>query len=554
MLIWFKRIAMLGLALVVVYILLAFFPLANIVKIETPSGVLLGKQKHGVEAFLAVPFAQAPIGDLRWQAPQPLEKWQGERKAFRKGPACLQGASPNPALLLGESEDCLYLNIWKPEGEGPFPVMVWFHGGAFLLGSGSEGSYEGAKLAKVQQVIVVTTNYRLSYLGFLRFPEFVGEDKGETISGNQGYLDQIAALQWLKDNIQSFSGDSENITIFGESAGSISVCMLLASPLSNGLIHKAIMQSGSCELQSTQKPDEAESYGQEFLQRIGCAQHEKPLSCARQKSHDEIYKALGIKANEIFKGGFEQWSFNPRVVKATDFMPDEPLLLLEKNEKSEQVALMIGVTAHEGSLFDGMNPHAKPGEDWAAFLETRFPEKGKLIAQVYPWDQKIVSGEVSAQILTDSVMTCPALKIADIWSTTRPVYLYYFNQKVTAPLFELMSLAWTDNAAELGTAHSTEIPYIFGMNGVLGFVLSAEQKHTQKLMQHYWANFARNAQPNAEGLFEWLPYTHNEKSFLEFKDGAHQGSDLRKAYCEFWQQNPIDFSGRRGIQEVEAKP
>jgi carboxylesterase type B len=152
---------------------------------------------------------------------------------------------------------------------------------------------------------------------------------------------------------------------------------------------------------------------------------------------------------------------------------------------------------------------------------------------------------VSAQILGDSVMTCPSLKIADIWSATHPVYFYYFNQKITAPLFDLMSFSWTDNAAKLGTAHSTEIPYIFGMNGVLGFVLSAEQKQTQEMMQHYWANFARNGQPNAQGLLEWLPYTPNEKPFLEFRDGAQQGSDLRKVWCEYWQQNPIDFSGRR---------
>lgn len=536
--IWFSRIVYFFVALALVLGALQVFPIAKKISAETQYGTLIGKQRSGVNIFLGVPFAKAPLKELRWKAPQKIDAWQGERKATKKSPACSQGAKPNPAALTGESEDCLYLNIWVPKGEGPFPVMVWYHGGGFLLGSGSEGGYDGKVLAKQQNVAVVTANYRLGYQGYLRFPEM----EGEQVEGNQAYLDQIAALTWIKENAASFNIDASNITIFGESAGSMSVCMLLASPVTNGLIDKAIMQSGSCALQPAFTRDQAEQYGKKFLEKIGCKNSETPLTCARAKTHEQIMQALDVQPNEMFTKEFKEWSFNPAAVIGTAFLPDKPLTLLQQSSKKSDLALMIGVTANEGTLFDGMNSHAKAGDDWEAFLNGRFPNLGKDIAKLYPWNARVNSGEVSAQILTDSVMTCPSLTIADLWSKQRPVYFYQFNQEVTAPIFNLMSLSWSEGAAELGIAHSTEIPYIFGVNGVLGFVLSDEQKNTQKIMQTAWASFAKTGNPNSGSKRSWLNYQEENGNYLEFNEGQQLAKEkLRNDYCAFWKEHAISF-------------
>lgn len=535
--IWFSRIVYFFVAFALILGALQLFPIAKKISVETQYGTLLGKQRSGVDTFLGVPFAQPPINELRWKAPQKLTAWQGQKKAYKKSPACLQGAEPNPAVLTGESEDCLYLNIWVPKGEGPFPVMLWFHGGGFLLGSGSEPSYDGKTLAKQQQVAVVTANYRLGYQGYLRFPEI----DGEQVEGNQAYLDQLAALSWIKENANTFKFDANNITVFGESAGSMSVCTLLASPLSNDLISKAILQSGSCALKPTFTREEAEKYGKTFLEKIGCKNETSPLACARAKTHEQIMQALDVQKNEMFTKGFHEWSFTPAAVIGTAFLPDKPLTLLQNSTKANDVALMIGVTANEGSLFDGMNSHAKIGEDWGAFLDGRFPNLGKELAALYPWDGSVNSGEVSAQILTDGVMTCPSITIADLWSKQRPVYFYYFNQQVTAPVFDLMSLSWTEGAAELGVAHSTEIPYIFGVNGVLGFVWKADQKVTRTYMQNAWGNFAKTGNPNTKENSIWLPYQEQTGSYIEFNAGQIAKEKLRSEYCVFWKNHAMGF-------------
>jgi para-nitrobenzyl esterase len=539
---WFLRSLYFISALAIVVALLQVFPLGKTVAVETAYGVLLGKQREGVNSFLGVSFAKAPVGNLRWRAPELPDAWKEERKAFDKSPACLQGAEPNPAILTGESEDCLYLNIWVPEGEGPFPIMLWYHGGGFLLGSGSEGSYDGQALAEKEKIAVVTANYRLGYLGYLRLPQQGEGSEAEQVEGNQAYLDQVAALKWLKENASAFNIDSDNITIFGESAGSMSTCMLLASPLTNGLISQAILQSGSCASKLLHTKAEAEDYGEDFLEKIGCKKHEDPLRCARAKSHEQIYQALGIEPNEMFLSGFDDWSFSPAAVTGTDFLPMKPLDLLRESGKKENLALMVGVTADEGSLFDGMSPHAKPGDNWTEFLEARMPGRGKVLAELYPWDQTVASGNITAQMLTDAVMTCPSLTLVDIWSEKRPAYFYYFNEPVTAPVFDLMSLDWTEHAGDLGVAHSTEIPYIFRVNGVLGYVWNKQQKVTRDKMSNAWANFSKYGDPNGPEEKQWWPaYTLDKQSYAEFLNGAQAKQNLRAEFCNYWQGNPLDF-------------
>ncbi len=537
--VWIVRLAYLVVALVLVGVGLYFYPMAKTTSVDTHYGTLLGKQRSGINIFLGVPFAKAPLGELRWEAPAALEAWEGKRKAFRKSKACIQGAEPNPAILMGESEDCLYLNVWVPEGDGPFPVMLWFHGGGFMLGSASEPGYDGARLARTENVAIVSSNYRLGYQGFLRLPS----SEGKQIEGNQAFLDQLAALKWIKENGKAFNLDTENITLFGESAGSMSVCMLLASPLTNGLFQKAIMQSGTCALNLLHSKTEAEAYGESFLEKVACDNNASPLSCARSRTVNEIYKGLNVQKNEMFTKAFSDWSFAPASVTDTAFLPVAPMDLIQSSSK-ENVALMIGVTANEGSLFDGMNPHAKQGDDWAVFLEERYPESGEALAELYPWDGLVKSGQVSSQILSDAVMNCPAKQLADMWSATHPTYFYYFNEEVSAPLFDLMSFQWSENAGDLGVAHSTEIPYIFRVNGVLGFVWKDHQKKLRDKMGKAWANFAKTGNPNGNEEIWWPAYDAQNRQYVEFNgvdypEASAIKSNLRADFCDFWYEHPI---------------
>ena len=248
------------------------------IEVETEYGTLIGKEDEGLKKFLGIPYAQLPRGKLRWQAPQPHPGWRGAREAFYQAQACVQGGSPTGAL--GSQEDCLYLNVWAPSTKGPHPVMLWVHGGGFMIGSSNEMQYDRAYLAKNQNVVVVSMNYRLSFLGFLSLPQFENTPPHK-VNGNQGLLDQLEALHWVKNNISGFGGNPDNVTLFGESAGSISTCVLLASPLSDGLINKAIMQSGSCDTFPVASKQKAEQAGLKFLSDINCIDEADPLLCAR---------------------------------------------------------------------------------------------------------------------------------------------------------------------------------------------------------------------------------------------------------------------------------
>lgn len=510
------------------------------IEVETENGTLVGKQHQGLLKFLGVPYAQSPQGALRWQAPQPHPSWESPREAYYQPQACVQGGSPTAAL--GSQENCLHLNIWAPDTEGPHPVMLWIHGGGFLIGSANEIQYDGAYLAKSQDVVVVSINYRLSFLGFLSLPQFEGTPT-HNVNGNQGLLDQLAALQWVKNNVNAFGGSPDNITVFGESAGSISTCVLLASPLTDGLINKAIMQSGSCDTFPTTSKAAAEQAGVEFITDIGCIDDTDPLQCARKLSHQQLQSKLGVKPNELLREDVSNWAFFPTPTLDDHLLPKLPMTLLAESEKEQPISLILGTNADEGSLFVGMQDHAGTPEGYLQSLTELQGEQAAAIAELYPFEDFSSSGEAISQITSDGVMTCRSRGMADIWSQNNPVYFYHFTQTVSAPLMGIFELAFTENAADLGTFHASEIPYVFGINGFLGQLKTPAQKATSHAIMNYWGNFARTGNPNSQdqALNNWPLYSSAQPDYLIINPDLQSATDLRGRYCEYWISNPLHF-------------
>jgi len=257
----------------------------------TDSGPIEGALLGTSRVFLGVPYAEPPVGSLRWRPPAPKTPWQEPRVSIARGPTCAQGSPLDGAFATGSSEDCLTLNVWTPErpGSAPLPVLVWIHGGGYILGSGGDGAYDGQAFSETTHSVVVTINYRLGPFGFLAMPELKQEDPALPSSGNYGLQDQRAALAWVKANAAVFGGDPERITIFGESAGGASVCQHMASPASAGLFARAIIESGPCDLIS----EEADAFAQgaDFAAALGCSGADM-LGCLRAKSTEQVITAL----------------------------------------------------------------------------------------------------------------------------------------------------------------------------------------------------------------------------------------------------------------------
>lgn len=506
------------------------------VEVQTDSGNLIGKRLDGVERYFGVPFAEPPTGNRRWQTPQPLQVTTDTRIAYFESPACIQ--TGGLAYLPAQSEDCLYLNIWKPEGEGPFPVMFWIHGGALTTGSSTEPQYDPSTLVIDQQVVVVSTNYRLGQYGFVAL-----SSASEQIIGNQGFYDQLAALQWVNRNISAFAGDSNNVTIFGESAGAISSCYLLASPLTDGLIHKAILQSGACTTIPPLSIMQAQQRGDEFLRDIGCADQTDPLACARALDVDTINNAVEGSPLALFQGDLDNLGFTAIATIGDALIPSPTEELLTNSDKANNVSLLIGTNRDEGSLFTSLINFQNIADtsDYLDFLAEFFPgtDVSGLAAQ-YPAENFSSIGSAVSQIFTDLSFVCPARQLADIWAdSNRSTFVYQFTQEVTASI-ELLDLFLGSASPELGTFHASEIPYIFGIDSILGVVTSDEQNTTRAAMMQYWANFAHTGNPNTENLADWPSYSSTQREHLILNQDFLPGAQLRQMFCDYFADNPFD--------------
>lgn len=463
-------------------------------------GIVQGTVEDGIAVFRGIPFAAPPVGDLRWKAPRPVESWDGVLTTDKFAPASIQ---PAVAWRGDEqtSEDCLYLNVWTPakSAKEKLPVMVWIYGGGFAFGGTAGAVTWGDQIAK-HGVILVSIAYRVGALGFMAHPELTAESENN-VSGNYGLLDQIAGLKWVQENISAFGGDRTRVTIFGESAGAISVSMLCASPLARGLFAGAISQSGGSfgPVGESRESGEfmqslagAEQTGVEFAKRMGAGS----IAELRNISPD---KWLSDPQSQM--GGF--WPVADGYV-----ITDDQYKLYEAGNYND-VNVMIGTNSDEGSLFMGpMKP-----EEYTGMMKMRFGPLADRALQIYPGNTEYETHASLTDIFRDMVFAWPSWTWARLQSKTGKsrVYLYYFDQFRKEPFFP-------GGPVPKGAAHASEIPYVFGhLNQNPDAKPTEEELTLSDIMIKYWTNFAKNGDPNGEGLPEWPLFGEGKESVMYLK-------------------------------------
>ncbi len=375
---------------------------ARPVTARSHAGVLRGVEGNGVRAFLGVPFAAPPVGGLRWRAPRPAPPWEGVRDATRIGPDCTQAIGRRAILgggggVVFGSEDCLYLNIYAPAGEaGPRPVMVYIPGGAFTVGAGA--NYDPSRLAREQGRVVVTMNYRLGALGWLAHPGFQAD--GEGFGGNFGLMDQQAALLWVHDNIAAFGGDPGNVTLFAESAGAWTACYLMASPVSEGLYQRVILQSGGClEPSSLVSAEAAAQSGPAFAARLGC-EGEDVIACLRALPAWRLSRAASLRAGINGPG-----SWGPVHTDAT--VPENPAAAIAGG-RFTRVPAIVGTNLDEGRLF------ANEVQDMDRYQKETiwmYGDVGPRVLERYPVSEDGPAYAIAANF-TAQRFACPSLSAA----------------------------------------------------------------------------------------------------------------------------------------------
>jgi para-nitrobenzyl esterase len=497
---------------------LTLFATSSSPQVKTLSGVVEGKNDGPVQAFLGIPYAQPPVGDLRWKPPAPAASWKGIRKATEFGAHCLQGNVFGDMTFrdAGGSEDCLTLNVWVPAkpSSAKLPVLVWIYGGGFVAGSTSEGRQDGTHLAQ-QGVVVISMNYRLGVFGFLVHPE-LAKESGRDSAGNYGLLDQLLALHWVHDNIASFGGDPGNVTIFGESAGSFSVCAQMASPLAKGLFQKAIGESGAAFSRSGLSFD--------------------PMSVRAEKDAKLISEKLGVHTLAELRALPAQKildAFIPPQSRGFDFGPDidgyflpEPVPAIFAAGKQNDVPLLAGWNHDEGSFEIAFAPQKPTAESLKATAEKDFGDKAAEFLRLYPTDTDehvLRSAEDYAGDLFIALSTWDWLE-SQSKTGKQPIYRYRFDMAPRSSKAD---------APKMGAYHSAEIEYVFGqLDSKADVPWRAEDRHLSEQMQQYWANFARSGDPNGPGLPKWPTYAAADGWSFMVLD-AHpsaQKDDLRDRY------------------------
>jgi para-nitrobenzyl esterase len=483
--------------------------------VATSYGKLQGVEQGGLSVFRGIPFAKPPVGDLRFRAPERAEGWEGVRDASVSGPACPQGPRPGQEVasafggMFGQGElemdeDCLTLNVWTPGLDDQRPVMVWIHGGAFRSGTGGSPLYDGANLAARGDVVVVTINYRLAIFGFL-YVESLG-------GANFGILDQIAALEWVRDEIASFGGDPDNVTIFGESAGGKSVESVLAAPASKGLYRQAIAES---TYSPRMEPAAGSEVAQQMLARLKLDAAD--ADALRALPAGELLLAQQLEAEAQLAAGTGSVTAGFCPVIDGDVLPKHPIEAVADGQIAD-VPLLLGTNLDEMKLFGAMIPALREvsEEGLIARLATIVPggedeAVARRAVEVYR-DARASRGEPTAPpdiwfaISSDSTFRYHSTLLADAQSAQQAAtYMYLFT--------------WQGRGFEgaLGACHALELPFVFGnwdhpLAEIAGPGPQADVLTAQ--MQDAWLAFAKTGDPNHEGLPHWTPYDAKTRSTM----------------------------------------
>nr|XP_033799420.1 fatty acyl-CoA hydrolase precursor, medium chain-like [Geotrypetes seraphini] len=514
--------------------------------VVTKNGKLQGKllsvngTDRQVEAYLGIPFAKPPVGPLRFSPPQPAEPWHGVRDATSAPPLCLQTTgildflretlkADIPSLRI--SEDCLYLNIYTPaqcKKKSELPVMVWIHGGGFV--SGGASLFNGSVLSAYENVVMVTIQYRLGFLGFFSTGE-------EPVRGNWGFLDQLAALRWIQENIEDYGGDPNSVTIFGESAGGISVSALILSPLSKGLFHRAISESGTATLPGIflSDPEVIAHFANTTANILGCdgKNFAAVVNCLRNKTEEELLDpSFSTSVPNV-----------PAVVDGV-FLPKSPEDFLP-GEEGNPVPYLLGVNNHEfGWIIPSITQahellQGEDKENITSSIDDAVPfmipyfEYFDLVKEEYLGDTEdpIQLRDLALEMFGDMMFVVPSVKTARYHRDSGlPVFLYEFQHRPSGYGNLRPDFVKADHGDELGYVLGN--PFLPTYLSVLS-IATDEEKSLSKTMMKYWANFARTGNPNGDELVEW-PVYDNKEQYLQIDLKQKMGTQLKDHRMTFW--------------------
>jgi para-nitrobenzyl esterase len=505
--------------------------------VRVAGGSVAGTVQAGGGVFKGIPFAQPPVGKLRWRAPQPVEPWKGVRDATHYSAACVQNplgtggfltplaklyGRDYPQTKIAMSEDCLYLNVWTPSWPPPqagAPVMVWIHGGSNVIGSGTESSYDGTVLAH-KGVVVVTINYRLGPLGFFSHPDLTRESPHHA-SGNYGLLDQVAALQWVHDNVAQFGGDPGRVTVFGESAGSMDAGMLLCSPLAKGLMQRAIMESGPVLLaMNGASLEKGEHYGTEVARLLGYS------------GGSEIDQLRALPAETVLQKitSVSKQAGDPGTVIDGWFLTDGPGRIFAHGSELP-VDFIIGNNGREMSAF---RASARPGstssgggDSTSKAVRVFYGSSTPIVLGLFLIDNTLGRTEAADGWLNDVAGACPEMAMAALHTNAgHRAYIYEFDRAVPGP-----------GKKALGAFHSLEIPYVFGaLRDATWNWLPFEPVDSQlsEIVQTYWVNFAKTGNPNGANVPAWAEFDGGEQSAMRVSPSGtvELKRHSRPVYCD----------------------
>lgn len=498
--------------------------------VETYQGVIAGvssERMPEIAVFRGIPYAAPPVDEKRWQPPHSPKPWEGVRDGSKFGPACPQPTGQEEFVWsrddFATAEDCLYLNIWSAGTTHLKPVMVWFHGGAHTAGKAHDLIFDGTTLAAAG-VVLVSVNYRLGPLGFLAHP-LLADESSHASSGNYGLLDKIAALNWVRDNIAQFGGDPANVTIFGQSAGSQSVCSLMTSPLARGMFHKAIGQSASCLNPQSSRDLNGQDRGRALVDAL---EGDGSLASMRAASPEQLLAAATTSG----------WASQSRIVVDGWVLPQNPSEIFATGGQA-QIPIMIGSLGNEGNELFPMNAALTIGELEQSLSRMFNTQHIEQLKRLYAQQLNQSPGFAQREINTDLFMAYGMRRWARLHQAIQQTaYLYFMDHN--PPAFRLYNpgnpdLQLPEGPRSQGAYHSGDLAYVFGNTRLVGHDWEDTDHALSDTIVGYWTNFAKHGDPNGEGLPEWPQYGTEAHETQLFTTEAHTTNGVRQEVLDLFE-------------------